>query len=80
MGGDHAGRLIGAWTSAGRQHPVIDIAGCPLAVSVLAAAGALKIAVHGWDMSRACGHRRPIPQALATDLGALGDPEGPGTA
>jgi len=29
---------------------------------------ALEIAVHGWDMSQACGHRRPIPQPLAAGL------------
>ncbi len=33
--------------------------------------GALEIAVHGWDISQACGHRRPIPHRLATDLVAM---------
>ncbi|HWG15092.1 MAG TPA: hypothetical protein VG268_17620, partial [Streptosporangiaceae bacterium] len=65
---DRACQLLGAWTSPGHQRSVIEIAGCPLAASVLAATAALEVAVHGWDISRACGQRRPIPHALATDL------------
>jgi uncharacterized protein (TIGR03086 family) len=65
---DRAGQLLDAWTSPGHQRQVIDIAGCPLAASVMAATAALEIAVHGWDISRACGQRQPIPRALATSL------------
>jgi uncharacterized protein (TIGR03086 family) len=65
---DRAGRLLEAWTSPGHQRQVIEIAGCPLALGVMAAAAALEIAVHGWDISRACGQRQPIPPALATSL------------
>ena len=65
---DRAGRLLDAWTSSGHQRQVIEIAGCPLAASVMAAAAALEVAVHGWDISRACGQRQPIPRALATGL------------
>ena len=65
---DRAGRLLDAWTRPGHQGQVIEIAGCPLAASVMAAAAALEIAVHGWDISRACGQRQPIPHALATGL------------
>ena len=65
---DRAGRLLDAWTSPGHQRQVIEIAGCPLAASVMAATAALEIAVHGWDISRACGQRQPIPRALATGL------------
>jgi len=39
-----------------------------LAGSVMAAAAALEVAIHGWDISRACGERRPIPRDLAVDL------------
>src|SRR5207342_1411872 len=59
------------WTSASRQRRVIDIAGCPLPVGALEGAGALEVAVHGWDISQACGQRRPIPPALAVDLLAI---------
>ena len=65
---DRAGQLLDAWTSPGHQRQVIEIAGCPLAASVVAATAALEIAVHGWDISRACGQRQPIPRALATGL------------
>jgi uncharacterized protein (TIGR03086 family) len=34
-------------------------------------AGAIEIAVHGWDISQACGQRRPIPDALAAALLAI---------
>ena len=68
---DRAGRLLDAWTGPGRQRQVVEIAGCPLAASVMAAAAALEVAVHGWDISRACGQRQPIPHALAIDLLAI---------
>ena len=70
---DRAGQLLDAWTGPGpgHQRQVVEIAGCPLAASVMAAAAALEVAVHGWDISRACGQRRPIPRALATGLLAI---------
>lgn len=68
---DRAGQLLDAWTSHGYQRQIIEIAGCPLAASVMAATAALEIAVHGWDISRACGQRQPIPRALATALLAI---------
>ena len=68
---DRAGQLLDAWTGPGHQRQVIEIAGCPLAASVMAAAAALEVAVHGWDISRACGQRQPIPRALATSLLAI---------
>ena len=68
---DRAGRLRGAWASAGHRRHVVYIADCPLAASAMEGVAALEVAVHGWDMSQACGHRRPIPQRLAADLLAL---------
>jgi uncharacterized protein (TIGR03086 family) len=64
---DRADRLLGAWTDEGRRR-VVAIAGYPLAASIMAGAGALEIAVHGWDVAQACGRGRPIPHALATEL------------
>jgi len=64
-------QLLDAWTGPCHQRQVIDIAGCPLASSVMAATAALEVAVHGWDISRACGQRQPIPRALATGLLAV---------
>ena len=68
---DRAGQLLDAWTGPGYQRQVVEIAGCPLAASVMAAAAALEVAVHGWDISRACRQRQPIPPALAIDLLAI---------
>jgi uncharacterized protein (TIGR03086 family) len=68
---DRAGRLLNARTGPGHQRQLIDIAGCPLTASIMAGAAALEIAVHGWDISRACGQRQPIPRALATSLLAI---------
>jgi uncharacterized protein (TIGR03086 family) len=76
---DRAGRLLGACPSLGRQHEVIHIADGLLAASAMAGAGALEIAVHGWDISRACGHCQPIPRALAADLLAIAPLLVPGT-
>lgn len=68
---DRACQLLDAWTGPGPRRQVVDIAGCPLSAGVMAAAAALEVAVHGWDISRACGQRQPIPRALATDLLAI---------
>ena len=65
---DRASQLLDAWTSPGHRRQDVEIAGCPLAAGILAAAAALEVAVHGWDISRACGQRQPIPPALATSL------------
>ena len=68
---ERASQLLAACTGPGRQRQVVEIAGCPLTADVLAAAAALEVAVHGWDISRACGQRQPIPRALAIDLLAI---------
>jgi uncharacterized protein (TIGR03086 family) len=64
---DRAGLLLGAWTST-TGPPEVAIADRCLPHGILAAVGALEIAVHGWDVSQACGHCRPIPPLLAVDL------------
>jgi uncharacterized protein (TIGR03086 family) len=60
-------RLLGAWTRADASRR-ISIGGHPLPASVLTSAGALEVAVHGWDVARACGQPRPVPPALARTL------------
>src|SRR6266498_2085026 len=64
---DRACRLLGSWTGADGSKP-ISIGGHELPASVLTSAGALEIAVHGWDVAQACGRRRPIPPSLASEL------------
>jgi uncharacterized protein (TIGR03086 family) len=54
-------------TARGPQG-VVGVGDRWITLDVLAATGALEIAVHGWDVSRASGDRRPIPPDLATEL------------
>jgi uncharacterized protein (TIGR03086 family) len=49
-------------------RPTIAIADCPLATGLMITAGAIEIAVHGWDVAWACGHRQEIPPELAAEL------------
>ncbi len=63
-------RLLDAWAAASRPR-FVDVADQALADSVMAGAGALEIAVHGWDIAKACGDERPIPRDLAVDLLAM---------
>jgi uncharacterized protein (TIGR03086 family) len=65
---DRAGQLLAASATAGHQDRAIAVADRRLAGSVVTAVGAVEIAVHGWDVARACGCHRPIPPALATGI------------
>lgn len=58
---------LGAWTHHYGDEPVA-IGEASLDAGVLAAVGALEIAVHGWDVSQACGADLPLPPALAESL------------
>lgn len=62
--------MVGAWVAPGGPATVA-VADRTLTSEVVAAAGALEVAVHGWDVSRACGEAREIPSALAEELLAL---------
>jgi len=46
----------------------IEIGDLPLCADLLAETIAMDLAVHGWDVERACGHRRQIPAPLAVGL------------
>jgi uncharacterized protein (TIGR03086 family) len=59
--------LLGAWSSIAHDDDVM-VGDRPLSSSLLACAGALEVAVHGWDVSQTTGAREPIPAALAWDL------------
>ena len=69
--GERAGLLLAAQAGAGCERQVIDIGGLPLPAIAMECAGAIEIAVHGWDIAAACGQRRPIPDALAIGLLAV---------
>jgi uncharacterized protein (TIGR03086 family) len=60
--------LLAACATAGRAERPVAIGDRELTVGVAAAAGAIEIAVHGWDISVACGVRQPIPPGLAAAL------------
>jgi uncharacterized protein (TIGR03086 family) len=59
--------LVGAW-SAHPGNGAVMVGDRALRSDVLAAAGALEITVHGWDVAQACGVDRPVPAGLALDL------------
>ncbi|WP_395105203.1 TIGR03086 family metal-binding protein [Actinomadura sp. SCN-SB] len=66
-----AGAVLGAWagfTGADGDDHALAVGDLPLMASCAAGVGALEIAVHGWDISRTLGLRRPMPPELATDL------------
>jgi uncharacterized protein (TIGR03086 family) len=58
---------LGAWAEHPDASPVA-VANRTLRSDLLAAIGSLEIAVHGWDVARACGADRPLPAALALEL------------
>lgn len=62
-----ARRLLAACAATPADR-VIAIDGHGLTACILAATGAIETAVHGWDISAACGSPEPIPPALATSL------------
>jgi len=68
---DRAGRLLAARAGTGCRRQVLDIGDLPLPAIAIECAGAIEIAVHGWDISQACGRSRPIPDALAASLLAI---------
>ncbi len=60
-------RMIGSWATATVPAPVA-VADRSLTPEVVAAVGAVEVAVHGWDVMRACGGSTPVPAALAEEL------------
>ena len=45
-----------------------SVGGCPVPSSLVTGAGAIEVAVHGWDVAVACGQQRPLPEQLAEEL------------
>jgi uncharacterized protein (TIGR03086 family) len=64
---NQACRMMGAWAAA-RGPTAVTIGDAGLPTGILAVAGAVEVAVHGWDVAQACGTDRPIPAALAAEL------------
>ena len=60
--------LLGACAAASAEDRLVAIADRELTASMVTAAGAIEIAVHGWDISVACGIHQPMPPTLAAEL------------
>jgi uncharacterized protein (TIGR03086 family) len=59
-------QLLGAL--AGSDENLVWVSGLPVPVRIVASAGAIDVAVHGWDVGRACGTGTPISGDLALSL------------
>jgi uncharacterized protein (TIGR03086 family) len=68
---ERADRFLAARATVGCRPQVLGIGDLPLSAITMECAGAIEITVHGWDISQACGQRRPIPTALAVSLLAI---------
>ena len=62
-----ANLLIACYAHHGRDR-FVRLAGVPLAAGIVAAAAAVEIAVHGWDVSAARGPAEEIPPGLAARM------------
>jgi uncharacterized protein (TIGR03086 family) len=63
-----AAGLLAACAAAGPADRRVAIWDRELTASMLTVIGAIEIAVHGWDISVACGALRPVPPVLAAVL------------
>ncbi len=63
-----AAMMLRAWAAAGPAERRVAIWDHELTASMVAVIGAIEITVHGWDISVACGVRRPVPPGLAAVL------------
>lgn len=63
---DQAAGLLGAWTGSARS--TVSIADRQVTGVIVGCAGAVEVTVHGWDVAKACGVDRPVPDELAEQL------------
>ncbi|TCM37000.1 maleylpyruvate isomerase family mycothiol-dependent enzyme [Kribbella sp. VKM Ac-2568] len=61
-------QLLDTCAGAPQSDGRIAVGGSLIARDVVMVSGAVEIAVHGWDISVACGHHHPIPARLALGL------------
>ncbi|GAA3609880.1 hypothetical protein GCM10022419_113650 [Nonomuraea rosea] len=64
---DGATETLGLWAGT-LTDELISIDDRHLTSPMVAAVGAIEIAVHAWDVARACGEHHPIPPLLAEEL------------
>jgi len=65
---DRAAELLCAAYGFGGTGPLVAVGGLPMPAGLVACAGAVEIAVHGWDVATARGGDCPIPPVLAGRL------------
>lgn len=68
---DRACRVVGAWANAAEGPDTVSVAGSAVTTSIVGGAGSVEVAVHGWDIARACGRDHPIPASLAEEMLSL---------
>lgn len=63
-------RLMGAWSATANagDGSTVGVGEHRITSDLVATTGAIEIAVHGWDIYRACGRPTPIPSELALDM------------
>ncbi len=61
-------KVLAAGAAPGSAEGTVYVGDRELTASVVTVAGAIEIAVHGWDISIACGGARVIPSNLAALL------------
>ena len=61
-------QLLGAWTAGVPDDELVCVAGRPLTAAIVTSTGAIEVAVHGWDVARACGRHHPLPPSLAEEM------------
>jgi uncharacterized protein (TIGR03086 family) len=59
-------QLLGAL--AGEGGSLVWIGDLPAPVRIVTSAGAIDVAVHGWDVGRSCGTGQELPEELAEDM------------
>ncbi|MFB4266008.1 hypothetical protein [Nonomuraea sp. GTA35] len=64
---DSATEVLGRWIAA-TSADLVTIHDRHLTSPMVAAAGAIEITAHAWDVARACGEHHPIPPLLAEEL------------
>jgi uncharacterized protein (TIGR03086 family) len=59
-------QLLGAL--AGGDDNLVWVGDLPVPMRIVTSAGAIDVAVHGWDVGRACGTGGAIPEQMAEDM------------
>jgi uncharacterized protein (TIGR03083 family) len=69
----HCGTAHSGTAHSGTARPdgdrhLVTIAGAALTAGIVTSAGAIEVAVHGWDVARACRRPHPVPPSLAEEM------------